>query len=127
WGLPGVVLDPAGVPVPGAKVSAGKTIVTTDSNGEFALVWDGGNGHVVQDEQGRWGEQGVAHASVIALKEGFLPAEGVLRERDLTEPFVLELGPAPLSIRGVVVDPARKPVTGLVVWVPELTRFGQEH
>ena len=126
--LTGVVIDPVGAPVPGASVSAGREIVTTDALGRFALPWSGGNGHYFFDQDKKvWREEGAADgARVIALKQGYLPAEETLRERDLALPFVLELGPAPLCIRGKVLDPEGRACAGTVVWVRDPTRFARE-
>lgn len=124
--LTGIVLDPAGAPVPGASVSAGKEIVTTDAGGRFTLLWDGGNGNVVQDASGTWREEGAEQSSVIALKTGFAPAQESLRERELGAPFVLRLGPASLSITGFVLDPEGQPLPGIVLWVGDPTRFGRD-
>jgi len=123
--LGGIVLGPSGDPVPGASVSAGKEIVTTGPDGRFTLLWDGGNGHVVRDEAGTWREEGAEHASVIALMEGYRPAQETLRERDLTAPFVLQLGTT-LSITGLALDPEGQPLSGVVVWLQDPTRFGRE-
>lgn len=123
--LGGIVLDPAGAPVPGASVSAGKEIVTTGADGRFTLLWDGGNGRSVQDESGTWHEEGAERAQVIALKAGYRPDQEALRERDLALPFVLQLG-APLSITGFALDPEGQPLSGIVVWLQDPTRFGRE-
>ncbi len=123
--LRGIVLDPRGDPVPGASVSAGREIVTTGADGRFTLLWTGGNGKFELDESGVWREPGAERSSVIALAPGYRPAQEALRERDLALPFVLRLGP-PLTIAGRVLDPAGTPLSGIVVWPQDPTRFGRE-
>jgi hypothetical protein len=124
--LAGTVLAPDGRPLPGASVSAGRDIVTTDARGRFNLPWTGGTGRFVKDASGAWREEGADVAAVIALKKGFRPAREALHERDLELPFVLRLGPEPLAISGTIRDADGEPLAGLVLWIQDPTRFGRE-
>jgi len=103
--LRGVVLDPAGATVEGARVSAGAELALTDARGEFALEIAGRE----------------LLPRLVALAPGYQPA---LYEPELAagKPrwparVVLQLGPAPLEIRGRVLGPDRAPRSGVRVWI----------
>ena len=112
--LQGVVLDPRGAPVEGARVSARSEVAYTGRDGEFTL------------DLTRPGTR----APLIALKRGFVPAEldpplDAEGRPDWPSSVVLRLGPPPSSIRGRVVDDDGQPVGGARVWLDDPTPFGQ--
>lgn len=112
--LRGHVVDPRGAPVEGARVAAGLASTLSDAHGEFALDL----------------ARAVTADSLVALKQGFLPARldrpKEARDGDSGWPSVIELvlGGTPLSIRGQVVDPKGHPLPGLRVWIDDPTPFG---
>jgi RNA polymerase sigma factor (sigma-70 family) len=122
--LTGIVLDPDGAPVEGARVSDGSEVVVTGANGRFMLLWTGGAQKFVQDERGTWTQARDPDVSLVAVAAGFLPASEALRGRDLALPFVLRLGLAPLRIAGDVRDSSGVPRPGIVVWIADPTRLG---
>jgi len=124
--LAGIVIDPLGQPVPGARVSAGLEIVRTDAEGGFHLSWrKAGAGNV---ERGDDGVFRPSHDTSIlrAAKAGHLPAEVAVDTLDLGEPIVLRLGGPPPSIRGRLVDARGDPRSGVLVWAGGGTPFGGE-
>jgi RNA polymerase sigma-70 factor (ECF subfamily) len=123
----GVVLDADGAPLPGARVSMGHTIERTDGDGEFTVHWSRAEArdaaYHVQRDDGVWVRQEIP-LHIAAVKPGHLPVRLELEDVDLTDPLVLRMGPAPLSITGRVVDEQGQPLTGIGVWARDLTRFG---
>lgn len=113
--LHGIVLDAQGAPVADALVSQGLHSVRSGPAGRFAL------------EAQSW----LDGAPLRAVKAGHLPAELAFSwspggpGTDAAFPLVLTLGPAPLAIRGRVVDEHGDPVAGVRVWTPETTHFGE--
>jgi RNA polymerase sigma factor (sigma-70 family) len=121
----GRVLSPDQLPFAGARVSAGREIVTSAADGTFVLSSPPDTGHFVQDEGGTWRPEVSATVRVIALAPGRAPA---LQEFPRTDPpgeVVLVLGQEPLSIAGRVLDPAGEPISGVIVWPRALTAFGR--
>jgi hypothetical protein len=113
----GVVLDPAGERVPGARVSAGEEIARTGEHGEFALT--------IRLE----GADGTCER-LVALAPGFTPAvyEPERDERGAPlwpEDVVLELGGPAAAITGRVVAADGEPVAGAKVWLDDPTPFGR--
>lgn len=123
--LEGIVLDPHGAGVEGARVSAGTEIVTSDADGRFRLSWSlESAGDYEQDEEGTWRPE--RDTSILrAVHAGFLPAEARIADLPPGELVVLSLGGPPLSIRGRVVDEAGAPRPGVLVWPGKLTALGQ--
>ena len=110
----GVVLDPSGARVEGARVSAGAEIALTDDRGAFRLD--------VRLEGTR--------ERLVALKPGLLPAT-FEPEKDAggrvlwpTEVVMQLSGPA-ATVRGRVVDADGAPVEGAKVWLDDPTSFGR--
>ncbi|MSR61682.1 MAG: sigma-70 family RNA polymerase sigma factor [Planctomycetes bacterium] len=121
--LTGFVLDPAGRPVEGARVSAGHEITRTAADGGFALSWRPHDSYVIVRPDGasvRWSPTHVA-----AVHEGFAAARAELAQLDIAQPIVLRLG-EDLALTGRVVDPAGQPLAGVVLWLSNPTPFGQE-
>lgn len=115
--LHGCVLDVAGLPAGGAQVSVGDSAVSTDGHGRFALECS------LHRRRG----------TLRAVKPGALPAElvldplpfdGVRRLGTPEAPLVLQLGAAPLALRGRVLDAEGHPVAGALVFSPDTTPFG---
>lgn len=106
----GVVLDSEGVPLGGARVSAGDRIVRSRSDGSFDLSID--------SEEDR--------VSVVAVAKGQMPARVEFARHESACPLTLRLGGAPREIRGRVVDENGEPWPGAVVWALEPTPFGKE-
>ena len=109
----GIVLDPSGARVEGARVSAGAEIALTDDRGEFRLD--------VRLEGTR--------ERILALARGLLPAtyepprsaDGKLQ---WPAEIVLQLGGPAGTVSGRVVDADDAPVPGAKVWLVDPTRFG---
>jgi RNA polymerase sigma-70 factor (ECF subfamily) len=111
----GQVVDERGRLVPGARVTLGRqALVISDDNGAFAIEIP------TQGAKTPW----------IAVKEGHQPAiqdaSAVVQSGRADEgEFVrLQLGPAPLSISGRVVDDEDRPQGGFKVFVADPTFFG---
>ncbi len=125
--LTGVVLDPQGRPVAGAKVSAGDEIATSAADGHFALTWNPtwkttAVYNVLEDGSV---EVSDPQSHLVALHRGFLPARLELAPEHAREPIVLVLG-EPLSIEGRVVDENGESFEGVVLWMPDRTHFGRK-
>lgn len=110
----GVVLDPAGTPVEGARVAARGESTLTRSDGAFALDLS----------------QSDVRPPLIAVKHGFQPAlfEPERDERGAPRwpaSIVLRLGGSPGSLHGRVVDADGRAVSGAKVWLVDPTPFGQ--
>lgn len=112
--LAGVVVDPLGTPVAGARVTMGVTSVVSDERGRFGLSL----------RRAGW------PTAIVAASPGHLPARLPVPENggadpdDWPDPIVLQLGQPPLSIRGRVVDREGGPVAGALVWVHDPTLLG---
>jgi RNA polymerase sigma-70 factor (ECF subfamily) len=109
----GVVLDAGGAPADGARVALGGNAVDCGADGSFVLAVE------------RWRERGFLRA----VKPGALPAELALadalaRASSPERPIVLQLGSAPRTVGGRVLDADGSPVPGALVWTPDLTPFG---
>jgi len=110
----GLVIDPAGAPVEGARVAMGVTSVVSDREGRFGLSL----------LRAGW------PTPIVAAKAGFRPARcevpgnGGKRREDWPQELVLRLGPAPQSVRGRVVDQDKKGIAGAEVWIVDPTPFG---
>ncbi len=104
----GRVITEAGEPTEGAWVYLEELSTQTDRDGRFVLERPAGGG------------------TLIAAKEGYLPASLELDASDdavpvALEPVVLTLRDTPLSISGKVVDLAGAPVEGAHVWTRDGT------
>jgi len=112
--IDGVVVDPQGAPVAGARVAMGVTSVVTDGDGRFALLL----------RRAGW------PSAITAAKAGYLPGRlelprnGGSKREDWPERVVLRLGGPPLSIAGHVRDQNDKPIEGALVWVADPTLLG---
>lgn len=109
--LQGLVLDPAGAPVAGARVALGLASVLSDERGEFALEL----------------ARAVTSDELVAVKVGYLPARlerpGRPDEPRGGWPARVELvlpGPA-LALSGRVLDHDGRPVPGARVWLHDPT------
>lgn len=113
--ITGIVVDPFDAPVPGARVSAGGAISRTDHGGEF----------IIDVSDGRTLDR------IVAIAKGMQPAVR-LPESDAEgkpkwpERVTLQLGAAPLSITGKVVDRHGDPIEGVRVWVNDPLVIGME-
>lgn len=115
----GIVLDERGDPVPEAYVTMGDLSTTTDVRGHFIL--EKSEPMNLDSEM----LQGIHDGNAVrAVAEGHLPAT-IPAGTELVSPLELQLGGAPASIEGRVVDPAGRAVAGAVVWIRDLTHFGQ--
>ena len=111
--LAGIVVDPAGGLVPGARVSVGWESTFSDARGRFELSL----------------AKTPAPARAIAAKEGFLPAvQDAPKNADGTVAWpsevLLRLGGPPLALSGRVVDGEGRGVGGARVWLEDPTYFG---
>lgn len=104
----GIVLDPAGAFVPGARVALGAQSVFSDAGGRFELDT----------------AQHPRPTRLLAVLRGFQPGVYDLDGPKWPAEVVLRLGSAPLSIRGRVVDGAGKGVDHARVWIADPTPFG---
>jgi RNA polymerase sigma-70 factor (ECF subfamily) len=104
----GHVADQLGTPQPGAQVALGRNLAHADAHGDF----------VVDDD----GKAGALLAVVAHHRAAQLP-----RSANGFPPFVLlTVGPAPLQIRGRVVDADGKPQGGVRVWIADATPFARD-
>ena len=71
-------------------------------------------------------ERALKERVIVAVKPGYLPARANLEELDPRALVVLRLGGAPLTLAGRVVDEARTPISGVVVWYRATRPFGTE-
>jgi RNA polymerase sigma factor (sigma-70 family) len=135
--LTGLVLDPRGRPVPGARVGL---VLIHDGGGEGRLSSDRRNWSTT-DPRGRYhmkagwlsepaGKPGVFQ--LVVMKTGFARAESDAfalepgregRPRELTP---IRLGPD-VTLRGTVVDPQGRPVEGAWVEVQPASIFNEAH
>jgi RNA polymerase sigma-70 factor (ECF subfamily) len=99
----GQVVDPNGRAVPGARVGLGAALARCDAQGNFAIEDDG--------------KAAALSASAAGHRRGLLERG----ERGFAAFVVLELGAAPLSIRGRVVDETGKGLAGVAVWPNDTT------
>jgi RNA polymerase sigma-70 factor (ECF subfamily) len=112
--LSGVVVDPAGAPVPGARVIMGVTSVVSDAEGKFGILL----------RRAGW------PTAITAAKAGYLPGRvevprnGGGKPEDWPERIVLQLGGKPLTIVGRVLDQDGKGVADAVVWATDPTLLG---
>jgi hypothetical protein len=112
----GLVLDATGAPLADAQVSLGFESVLSDPEGRFAL-------ELLPFLEGK-------RVRVHAVREGLLPGSAELEWRpgglgsDPALPLRIDLGPAPLELRGRVVDAEGRPAPGALVWTSDTTWFG---
>ncbi len=110
----GRVVDSSGQGSHGAWVSLGARSAVTDTAGRFVL-----DRSDARDA-----------CELIALQPGYLPAsfradvDPATGEPDFPDWVELELGAAPLSLSGVVVDGEGRARAGIRVWLEDPTRFG---
>ena len=125
--LEGRVLDPAGAPVEGARVSLGVDATKSDADGRFSFRLDD-----PESFNARIAAENIRidRGILLAVKPGYLPAELRARgRREDGEPIwpadvVLRLGSDPLVIAGSVVDADGEPLAGIHVWLANPTFFG---
>jgi protocatechuate 3,4-dioxygenase beta subunit len=112
--LAGIVVDPAGAPIEGARVALGFEQARSDGDGRFVL---------------RLSRQS-PDTTLAALKPGYLPAIVERRGPDTLapdawpEPLVLALGGPPLELAGRVLDAEGEPLEGIEVQLVDKTEFG---
>lgn len=112
--IAGRVVDPDRRAVRGAFVSLGERSAVTDAAGEFRLD---------RSATPRADE-------LVAVAPGHLPGrlraslDAVNGDALWPDWVELQLGGAPLSLAGVVVDEGEKPRTGLRMWIADPTMFG---
>lgn len=104
----GLVVDTWGSFVAGARVSAGSAISISDARGAFTIDLS----------------KGPDLARLIAVAAGQQPAQFVPERNATGKPdwparVVLQLGPAPLTMRGRVLDRDGHPVAGAKVWIAD--------
>lgn len=109
----GVVLDPSGAPVEGARVAARAESTLTQSDGTFTLDL----------------LQRGARPPLVAVQPGYEPAvfepeRGPRGEPRWPSSIVLRLGGPPSELSGRVVDHRGDPVAGARVWLDDPTPFG---
>ena len=129
--LTGRVVDFGGAPLPGAQVSMGIDVTTTDDSGEFSfnLSTPQSFNQSFDEMMRRFGDGLPAPATLIAVTSGKLPAQ-FEAPRDpeglpLWPDYVtLRLGEDSRSITGHVVDAEGEPVPGTRVWLQDPTFFG---
>ena len=124
--LSGVVLDPAGKPVPAAHVSLGVDTRATDSDGRFVFELDDPESFNRQTAE----FLDVRADRLLAVKRGFLPGElsasGVDLDGNPTWPpdVTLRLGAEPLALEGRIEDEDGQPLAGIRVFVADPSFFG---
>ena len=123
----GVVLDPHGDGLAGARVSLGSDIVTTGEGGAFTLTWDPVRLRGSPYERGADGvwRARKTQTHLAALHPDYAPVRRELSLELVREPVVLRLGTDPLSISGRVVDGAGEPRRNVQIWLTDPTYFGQ--
>ncbi len=120
----GVVLDDAGRPVEGARVSLGMDTTLSAADGSFAF--DQGAEQTFNRAAARLLD--FTPDRLVAVATGLLPAEFV-PPKDAggrprwPESVVLHLGREPLSIEGRVLGPDGEPVPDARVWIGDPTFF----
>ena len=121
----GLVLDPEGYPVEGARVSFGAEVARTDEAGSFQLPRGSTDRAYVRFREGREAES----RTLCAVARGYLPAclevelDGASGEPLWPDGIVLQLAGEPLEIAGRVVDPEGEPLPGTRVFLEEATLF----
>ena len=114
--LLGRVDDPAGRPVPAARIALGPLETLSDELGLFAVPLEGSYDarRLVAMKAGHQGvTRTLGEAELQAAREG---RGDVIR---------VTLGPEPLSIQGRVVDAEGEPRAGIKVWTQDVTVFGR--
>jgi hypothetical protein len=125
----GTVVDTAGQPVEGARVSAGQAIVTTDATGAFLVTFDpthwSCHGHA--DREHGTGEA-IPPSSIVvrAVREDLGLGEEEVPLAPSIQGVRIVLAHAERSITGRVLDPRGLPVSGIEVFVLEDAPFGRE-
>jgi len=123
----GTVIDPAGAPLEGARVSVGTDIVTTDAAGAFRLPWDpdlSSEATYAKGTDGVWRAK-ENHTHLAATHADFGPVRLAMSAELAQSPIVLQLPEDSLTITGTVVDKAGEPLPSVVVWIQDPTPFGQ--
>jgi protocatechuate 3,4-dioxygenase beta subunit len=115
----GIVVDPAGRPVEGARVALGNATTRTGTGGAFAFDLRAVAAERVASEPAE------EPTRLCAIQPGFLPAVLERAKSDAwPKPLILRLGGEPLVIDGRVVDADGKPVAHAEVWTSDETQFG---
>ena len=124
--LRGYVLDTTGNPVEGASVSAGEDIVSTNVDGAFELGWS--DLSTMRTEVLGEGSFGLSSDTSVlrAAFPGSLPAQLTIAELDLAQEIILVLGQESLTLTGRIVDESGVVRPGVIVWVSDLTPFGNQ-
>ncbi|MEM7200566.1 MAG: sigma-70 family RNA polymerase sigma factor [Planctomycetota bacterium] len=118
-----VVLED-GSPAVGAYVSTGTMASTADASGYFVIDLEPWVSFRADEDK---------VVTVTAVRDGLRPTSRTLssireaRASGWPDDIVLELGGAPLTIRGVVVDEEGEPVRGVLVELAEPSSFGFIH
>ncbi len=107
----GKVIDQSGQAVSDARVSWGDQITRSDEFGAFVIPEEPSNSN---------------DFPLIAVVPGMQPAllspsEGAATQ--WPDPLIMQVGPAPLSLHGQVVDPQGRPQIGVWVWLDDPTIF----
>lgn len=108
--LSGQVLDDQGIPASGARVIAGQQVTTTDRDGRFAFTHSD-----LQQE-----------LNVHAIAAGSTATHRLVPKRAGAVEITLQLGPAPETLAGFVVDPQGGPVEGARVFLADPTFLGRD-
>jgi protocatechuate 3,4-dioxygenase beta subunit len=106
--LHGLVLDMYGNRMHGARVALGTQTVFSDEGGRFEV-------DAAQDP---------VPTRIVALMTGFQPAILEPADGHFPSEIMLQLGAAPLSLSGRVVDEHDQPVQSARVWLTDPTPFG---
>ncbi len=120
----GRVIDAAGGPVVDALVSRGTQVMHTDADGRFAFYFTDAE----EARRQRLPAGSMLH-TVVAVKAGqrearrVVPLDETTGRADWPQELLLQLGAAPLSMSGRVVDVAGRPLPDLLVWLSDPSVF----
>jgi len=123
--LHGIVVDALGRPVEDARVSFGLETTLSDEHGRFQLMRQSSNRYADTLTTQLSGASRTLHA----VKRGYLPAQLVVERSSETgtalweDGVLLQLGDAPLSIAGRVVDPDGAALAGMQTFLADAALF----